>query len=386
MKFGPVAIEKAAGAILAHSQKLAAGKRIRKGKRLDAGDLAALSAAGFAEVVVARLEPGDAGEDEAATLLAAAIAGPDIRGIRAEAAATGRANLFAEHAGLFVADAEKVARINRADPGITFATLDHLRPVEAGRMVATVKIIPYAVARSAVEAACRHADGAIGVERFQPHRVGVVATMLPALKPSVMDKTLDILAGRLAASGSSIEGELRVAHEAGAVAEAIRELAPQCDMLIVFGASAISDIDDVIPAAIREAGGRIEHFGMPVDPGNLLLVGELDGKPVLGAPGCARSPAENGFDWVLQQTACRPPRQRRGDHRNGRRRVADGNRHKAAAAREDAGAAENRRAHPCGRSIAAHGRQQVAGDAGRQAAGVAMSRKPPPPAASQRRW
>jgi molybdenum cofactor cytidylyltransferase len=55
----------------------------------------------------------------------------------------------------------------------------------------------------------------------------------------------------------------------------------------------------VIPAAIEQAGGRIEHFGMPVDPGNLLLIGSLGDKPVIGAPGCARSPTENGFDWVL---------------------------------------------------------------------------------------
>ena len=40
---------------------------------------------------------------------------------------------------------------------------------------------------------------------------------------------------------------------------------------------------------------------MPVDPGNLLLLGELGGRPVLGAPGCARSPKENGFDWVLHR-------------------------------------------------------------------------------------
>jgi molybdenum cofactor cytidylyltransferase len=57
----------------------------------------------------------------------------------------------------------------------------------------------------------------------------------------------------------------------------------------------------VIPAAITEIGGTIEHFGMPVDPGNLLLIGSAGGVPVLGAPGCARSPVENGFDWVLMR-------------------------------------------------------------------------------------
>jgi molybdenum cofactor cytidylyltransferase len=72
-------------------------------------------------------------------------------------------------------------------------------------------------------------------------------------------------------------------------------------LVIVFGASAIADRRDVIPAAITEIGGAIEHFGMPVDPGNLLLIGNAGGVPVLGAPGCARSPVENGFDWVLMR-------------------------------------------------------------------------------------
>jgi molybdenum cofactor cytidylyltransferase len=69
----------------------------------------------------------------------------------------------------------------------------------------------------------------------------------------------------------------------------------------VFGASAIADTRDVIPAAVEAVGGRIEHFGMPVDPGNLMLVAEANGRPVLGAPGCARSPKENGFDWILMR-------------------------------------------------------------------------------------
>src|SRR5205823_12073621 len=71
--------------------------------------------------------------------------------------------------------------------------------------------------------------------------------------------------------------------------------------IIVFGASAIADRRDVIPAGVEAIGGKIEHFGMPVDPGNLLLLGNARGRPVLGAPGCARSPKENGFDWVLMR-------------------------------------------------------------------------------------
>ena len=78
-------------------------------------------------------------------------------------------------------------------------------------------------------------------------------------------------------------------------------LAVGAELVIVFGASAIADRRDVIPAALSAIGGAIEHFGMPVDPGNLLLLGDAQGRPVLGAPGCARSPKENGFDWVLMR-------------------------------------------------------------------------------------
>ena len=126
--------------------------------------------------------------------------------------------------------------------------------------------------------------------------------MLPGLSPKVVEKTLRVTAERLAPAGATIMAERRVPHEEAALAAAIKELLGLgAELVIVFGASAIADRRDVIPAAITDIGGAIEHFGMPVDPGNLLLIGSADGVPVLGAPGCARSPVENGFDWVLMR-------------------------------------------------------------------------------------
>jgi molybdenum cofactor cytidylyltransferase len=130
----------------------------------------------------------------------------------------------------------------------------------------------------------------------------VVSTLLPGLSPKVIDKTMKITAERLAPANAVIVAERRVPHERAPVARALREVLKQgAELAIVFGASAIADRRDVIPAALEEIGGNIEHFGMPVDPGNLLLIGNADGHAVLGAPGCARSPKENGFDWVLMR-------------------------------------------------------------------------------------
>ncbi|MCB1430070.1 MAG: molybdopterin-binding/glycosyltransferase family 2 protein [Nitratireductor sp.] len=299
MKFGPVRASEAEGAILAHGLRLPGGIAIRKGTVLAHGDISAIIAAGIDEVIVARAESDDIGENDAAYAIANALVGP---GLRAEAAATGRVNLYATADGLFVADAEKVNSINRIDPGITLATLPNLLEVNSGRMVATVKIIPYAVDGAAVASAAAAAgNGVIAINAYSPRRIGVVATQLPSLKPSVMDKTIRVLKGRLAISGSSIVREIRTEHLQEAVAAGIRALIGESDIVLVFGASAICDVDDVIPTAIKAEGGKVLHFGMPVDPGNLMLLGEVDGKPVIGAPGCARSPAENGFDWILQR-------------------------------------------------------------------------------------
>src|SRR3954452_17864436 len=104
----------------------------------------------------------------------------------------------------------------------------------------------------------------------------------------------------MAPAGASIVAERRGPHDERGLAEAIQGvLAAAAEMPIVFGASAIADRRDVIPSAVTAVGGTIEHFGMPVDPGNLMLVADLGGRPLLGAPGCARSPKENGFDWIL---------------------------------------------------------------------------------------
>jgi len=301
MKFGPLPLAQAEGGVAVHSIRQA-GLVLKKGTRIGKPEIAALSEAGIHEIVVARIEPGDVSEDAAAAEIAAAVRGG---GVHVDRAFTGRANLFAEIPGVLVVDKEAVDRLNQVDESITFATLPAFKPVVAGEMIATVKIIPFAVATTRRDAALAVAEKAAPLLRVAPYRirnVGVVSTLLPGLAPKVIEKTLKVTQERLAPAGATIIAERRVAHEQRALAAAIEELlAAGAELVIVFGASAIADRRDVIPAAVETIGGRIEHFGMPVDPGNLLLIGSAQGRPVLGAPGCARSPKENGFDWVLMR-------------------------------------------------------------------------------------
>ena len=301
MKFGAVPVAQALGATAVHSIRQAE-LTLKKGTKIGPKEVAALLAAGVKEIVVARLEPGDVSEDQAAAEIAAAVHG---EGVRADRAFTGRCNLFAESAGVLVVAREAIDRLNRVDEAVTLATLPAFKPVVEGEMIATVKIIPFAVAAAARDKAVAEAARTKPVIRVAPYtikKVGIVSTLLPGLAPKVVDKTLKITAARIAPAGATIVAEKRVPHEQAALAGAIAEVRKSgAELIIVFGASAIADRRDVIPAAIEAVGGEIEHFGMPVDPGNLMLIGRLGGQAVVGAPGCARSPKENGFDWVLMR-------------------------------------------------------------------------------------
>ncbi|EFL90760.1 molybdopterin-binding protein [Ahrensia sp. R2A130] len=309
MIFGAAPVADAVGCILAHSTDVGGG-RLKKGRLLNAEDVQALASAGHSEVIVARPDSADVLEDQAALRIAKALnADSHFCGLALAEPGTGRVNLHAVRAGLFDVQRDAVDRLNRIDPAITLATLPNDSVVEAGRMVATVKIIPFAVAEADVAAAEALARDSFMLAVHAPTamRVFLVQTELPTVKTSVLDKTAQRLADRLALSGSKIAGEWRVPHSEADVIEAftaienVGDFSDERDMLVIFGASAITDRADVIPAALRAVGGTVSTVGMPVDPGNLLMTGRLGGRNVIGAPGCARSPAENGFDWVLQR-------------------------------------------------------------------------------------
>lgn len=312
MKFGPVPTEESVGAYLAHSIRME--KRVfKKGRLLSGDDAATLQSAGVASVTVARLGPDDVHEDVAAARLAIALAGSDLKasGLKVSAAFTGRVNLIAVEAGVFTVDADCINRINAMHESVTVATLAPFAPVNERQMAATIKIIPFAAPEAAVAAAedaARAVGAALAVHSYKPIRAALIQSVLPSVKPSVLDKTVGVTAARLAALGGVLADERRVDHTADAIAAAIAETdAVGVDILLIAGASAIVDRADALPAGIEAAGGDVLHFGMPVDPGNLIMLATRNGRPVIGLPGCARSPKLNGFDWALQRMAAGIP-------------------------------------------------------------------------------
>lgn len=311
MKLARLSVAEAEGTVLAHTHRLAGGA-LKKGRRLSARDLEALAADGHRTVVVAVLGAADVSEDEAALGLAEAVAGS---GVRVAPASTGRSNLFAARRGLFVTLPARVDAVNLVDSALTLATIEPFTAVEAETMVATVKVIPFAVSRDRLEDArgvARGAEPLLSVRRFVPLKAGLVLTRLPGVRDRQLVRAEESQRTRLRRLGGELTSVVQCDHHEAAVAEAIRGvLGTGPDLVLALGASAICDCEDVIPAGLVQAGGVVEHFGMPVDPGNLLLLGRKGPVPIIGVPGCARSLKRSGFDTVLERIAAGVPVGRR---------------------------------------------------------------------------
>lgn len=306
MEFGECPVARAEGAILAHSIALPGG-RLRKGKLLVPTDLHRLSQAGIMSVTVARLAPGDVAEDAAALRVAQALVpAPEAVGLELRAVGTGRVNIHAREAGILRVAVARVNALNATDPMITVATAAEWARMAPGQMAATVKIISYAVPAPMLDRAAAAGGGALALQPVLLRRLALIRTRVAAPSGAEGEKGLNAVRLRVQRLGARIEQDIPVAHRIEDLAVALQQAAGAEAILILTG-SATSDPRDVGPAALQRAGGMLLHFGMPVDPGNLLFLGQLDTVPVIGLPGCARSPALNGADWIMERVICGAP-------------------------------------------------------------------------------
>jgi molybdenum cofactor cytidylyltransferase len=303
MRFGPVPLSEAEGAILAHSVQLPDG-RLRKGCVLGAPEIAQLRATGRTEVIVARLDASDLHEDAAALAIAQALVpDPQAAGLDLRPVGTGRVNLHARTAGVVEVQADRVNALNAVDPMLTLATVPRWQRLKAGEMAATVKVIAYGVAQDSVRTACAAGAKALHLRPRQLSRIALVETHID---PAGRRLGVEAITHRLADLGAGLATHLHSPHREADLATTLASIT-DAELILILTASATSDPADVAPGAVRRAGGNIERFGMPVDPGNLLFLGQLNGTPVIGLPGCARSPALNGADWVMERLICGVP-------------------------------------------------------------------------------
>ena len=303
MKFGRVPVLESEGAILASSLKVL-GKKWKKGRKLSRFDVEVLIDQGHQSIVVARLEDDDVDENTAAEAIARVIAGD---GLEIRKAATGRCNLYAKHRGLFVVSSESINATNCVNEAFTIATLPSHSYVFAGKLVVSVKVIPYGVSRTSLDECITEANygpPTANVFAYRKMSIGLIQTTTEWLSSNLLEKGEALLRSR----ANEVESEITVSetcehHEDAVKFRLLEYYKKDLDMIFVLGASAIQDRCDVVPQGVVASGARIQHFGMPVDPGNLLLMAKHRSTHVIGLPGCVRSPKRNGFDFVFERLA-----------------------------------------------------------------------------------
>ena len=303
-RFGPVPLEEAVGRLLGHNVAGADGRpALRKGRPLSPEDVALLRGLGRQVVYVAEPGTNDLDENAAARRVAQAALG---LGLRLVGPGAGRANLLATGRGVLRVDAARLLRLNELE-GITVATLLGHTPVREGQVVATVKVIPFALPETVVlaaEAAAAEGGPLLRVDPMLPRAASLLLCGSTSARARIVREFEPPLRSRLEALGATIRtaGYVPLEDEAGerALAAALRREVDQgAGLIVLAGETAIVDRHDIAPRAIERAGGEVAAFGAPVDPGNLLLLAYLGPVPVLGAPGCARSPKDNVIDAVL---------------------------------------------------------------------------------------
>lgn len=304
MKFGPVSLDEAHGKILGHNVTGPDGRRIfRKGRPLEPEDIERLKELGRQTVYVAELEPGDVGENSAAKRIAEKLFD---RHFRLSGPSTGRANVYTTTLGVLRVEVERLFEINRCE-GITLATLRNNSPVIEAKIAATLKILPYAVPESMVKTAellARENGPLLRLDRLVQRHVSLILSGSPSARERIVRSFESALSQRLEQLGSGIDTVDFVVldqeeDEAALAAMIDKRVEGGAQLVILAGETAIMDRYDIAPRAVERAGGGVISFGAPVDPGNLLMLAHLGETPILGAPGCARSPKDNIIDLVL---------------------------------------------------------------------------------------
>ncbi len=297
MRFGEFPIADAVGAVVAHTVRHRSGV-FKKGHLLCTDDISQLKREGVEKLFAVRLEADDVPENEAAAQIAVALAGANTI---VRDAATGRANIMSASHGVAAIDADRINRLNHIHESLTVATVSPHDVLNQGQMLATIKVIPFAVPRPVLQEALALLDGcsALSIVPLPKRQVALIITRLAGTRNSLVEKSKTSMRDRIETLGSALATIDIIDHQIDAVGAAVSRLAKTHDLVLVFGASAIADRGDVVPAGLVGAGGVVMHLGMPVDPGNLLMLGRLGDVAVIGVPSCARSPKINGFDWVL---------------------------------------------------------------------------------------
>jgi len=298
-----VPVQDAIGMVLCHDlTRIVPGdvkeRAFKKGHVVQEEDIQALLEIGKEHLYVWDLPGGFIHENEAASRIALAAAGP---GIRLTEVCEGRINLIASQDGLLKINIDALNSINDIDE-MVFGTLHTDQQVNKDRAVAGTRVVPLTIEEKKIEQVeriCQEAFPLVEVKPFLARNIGMVTTGSEIYKGLIKDRFGPVLKQKFGTLNGSITRQIFTSDDLTVTANAIKELADEgADMIVVTGGMSV-DADDQTPAAIRATGASVETYGSPVFPGAMFMLAYLGDVPVVGLPGCVMYYKASIFELII---------------------------------------------------------------------------------------
>ncbi|MDE5833413.1 MAG: trehalose-binding protein [Desulfovibrio sp.] len=306
-----VPVEEAVGRIAAHDMTRIEpghfkGAEFRAGQRISPGDVCRLQQMGKFNVAITEEDAPDNGEtaheNQAARAFAARMAGDGIEWDPQPR--EGKIDFRAALDGVLRVDEEKLARFNLVPEVMAAARQDGTIVRKDGKVAGT-RAIPLYLSRSLFSRALAVLeDGPLfRVAPMRAAKTGILVTGTEVFKGLIEDKFMPVISAKILALGSEVVATEIIPDDRDIMKEAVdRMLRAGVDLLITTGGLSV-DPDDITRSVMLEAGLKNVVHGVPVLPGTMSLVGELDyeGRKVnvVGVPACALYYKTTFFDLVL---------------------------------------------------------------------------------------
>jgi molybdenum cofactor synthesis domain-containing protein len=275
------------------------GLAFRRGHTVRETDVCRLQRLGKSHLYVLELGEDEIHENEAAAILAEALAGEAV--VWSDEPREGKIGLKAARDGLLLVNAAALEAFNMVEE-VMCASLHNHTLVRKGELVAATRAIPLVMKRAAIERAAaiaRDNGPVLAVKSLRRARVGLVVTGSEVYHGLIQDRFAPILTQKITALGSEVMFVEFTPDEAEKIAQVIRShLDEGCDLLLLSGGMSV-DPDDVTRQGIRLAGASEIHYGAAALPGAMFLVAYVNEVPVLGVPACVLYHQTTVVDLVL---------------------------------------------------------------------------------------
>ncbi len=301
MNIEKISVENAVGKVVAHDMTQIIpdeykGARFKKGDIIKKEDIETLKDMGKENIYVLDLDQDTLHEDQAAQRMAAHF---DNRYINLSEPHEGKISLIANQAGILNIDKKLLLEANTEDD-ILITTGQNKVPVKKDEVIAGVRINPLTIEKEKINKVEKilSKGNLFQVRPYKDYNIGVVITGNEVYNGRIEDKFLPTLKRKFKRWGGNLIGHEYVPDKPDKIKAALLKLKKEGADILLTGGGMSVDPDDVTPAGIRATDAQVIKYGVPVLPGNKLMVAYLDDIPILGLPACVIFEKVTVFDIV----------------------------------------------------------------------------------------